>query len=273
MCGRRPRARRDIDRERRLGCRLLPVRQQIRVTLLDVSGTSRIRSPPWDIAMGHKEDARRLRTYATFDNFSNDELKRLARAAHHTSTSAPLPLIHEQTPSDACYIILSGEVGVYVGEDRIAVLGPGEVIGESALHRGKLRTATVTTIGPTEVLRIGRDDLATLLQEIPALGELIDASVARHVPVVLPPKPKPRRSKLGAKVQTDLVERFRAGRRQCRLGRRDRARGCAHPVDRTQQHSVAISARRCRLMTTAASGHPRALGQGRPGAGFRHASR
>ncbi|OJZ64096.1 cAMP-binding protein [Mycobacterium paraffinicum] len=154
------------------------------------------------------EDAHRLRQYATFEKFSDAELQRLARVAHRTSTSAPLPLIHEQTPSDSCYILLSGEVGVYVGRDRIAVLGPGEVIGESALHRGKLRSATVTTMGPAEVLRIERDELSRALEEIPALREIIDASVARHVPVDLPPKPKPPRTKLGAAIHTELVERF-----------------------------------------------------------------
>ncbi|OBH75599.1 cAMP-binding protein [Mycobacterium scrofulaceum] len=154
------------------------------------------------------EDARRLRQYATFEKFSDAELQRLARVAHRTSTSAPLPLIHEQTPSDSCYILLSGEVGVYAGRDRIAVLGPGEVIGESALHRGKLRSATVTTMGPAEVLRIERDELTRALDDIPALREIIDASVARHVPVDLPPKPKPARTKLGASVHTELVERF-----------------------------------------------------------------
>jgi CRP/FNR family transcriptional regulator, cyclic AMP receptor protein len=159
-------------------------------------------------AKRYEEDARRLRQYATFGNFSDAELQRLARAAHRTSTSAPLPLIHEQTPSDSCYILLSGEVGVYMGQQRVAALGPGEVIGESALQRGRLRSATVTTIGPAELLRIERDDLATLLDEIPALREIIDASVARHVPVDLPPRPKPSRSKLGASVRTDLVERF-----------------------------------------------------------------
>ena len=159
-------------------------------------------------AKANKEDARRLRAYATFDRFSNDELERLARAAHRTSTSAPLPLIREQTPSDACYILLSGEVGVYIGQERVAVLGPGEVIGEAALHRGKLRSATVTTIGPAEILRIERDDLAELLDEIPALREIINASVARHVPVVVPAKPKPQRSKLSVSVQTELLERF-----------------------------------------------------------------
>jgi CRP/FNR family cyclic AMP-dependent transcriptional regulator len=60
-------------------------------------------------AKRHEENARRLRKYATFSNFSNDELERLARAAHRTSTSVPLPLIHEQTPSDACYILSAGK--------------------------------------------------------------------------------------------------------------------------------------------------------------------
>jgi CRP-like cAMP-binding protein len=130
----------------------------------------------------HREDARRLREFIAFDKLSDYELKRLVRAAHHTSTSVPWPLIHEQTPSDACYILLSGEVGVYVGQDRIAVLGPGEVIGESVLRPGKLRSATVTTTGPAEVLRIERDDLASLLDEIPALRETMDVTAARHTP-------------------------------------------------------------------------------------------
>jgi CRP/FNR family cyclic AMP-dependent transcriptional regulator len=133
-------------------------------------------------AKGHGEYARRLREFTAFDNFSDDELKRLVRAARHTSTSAAWPLIHEKTPSDACYILLSGEAAVYVGQDRIAVVEPGEVIGESVLRRGKLRNATVTTTGPAEVLAIGRDDLAKLLDEIPALRETMDATVARHAP-------------------------------------------------------------------------------------------
>jgi CRP/FNR family transcriptional regulator, cyclic AMP receptor protein len=162
-------------------------------------------------AEGHDGDVRRLREFTAFDKLSDNDLERIVLAAHHTSTSAPLPLIYEQTPSDSCYILLSGEVGVYVGQDRVALLGPGEVIGESALRRGKLRSATVTTTGPAEVLRIERDDLARLLAEIPALGDTMDATVARHVPVALPErpaKPKPTHSRVDALVPTDLVERF-----------------------------------------------------------------
>jgi len=130
----------------------------------------------------YQEGVRRLREFDTFAKFSDKDLQRIIRAAHRTSTSGPWPLIQEQTPSDACYILLSGEAGVYVGHDRVALVGPGEVLGESALRRGKLCNATVTTTGRAEVLHVGRDDLDRLLNEIPALRDTMDETVARHTP-------------------------------------------------------------------------------------------
>jgi CRP/FNR family transcriptional regulator, cyclic AMP receptor protein len=129
-----------------------------------------------------EEDVQRLRELDAFAKFSDDDLRRVVKAAHRTSTSGPWPLIREQTVSDACYILLSGEAGVFVGQDRVAVVGPGEVIGESALKRGKLRSATVTTTGRAEVLHLDRDDLDHLLEEVPAVRDLIDETVARRVP-------------------------------------------------------------------------------------------
>ncbi len=159
----------------------------------------------------HGEDARRLREFTAFDNFSDDDLDRLVRAARHTSSSSPWPLIHEHTPAGACYILLRGKVGVYVGSAEVATLGPGEVIGEAVLSRGKLRSATVTTTGPVELLHIDRDDLVSLLEGMPALRELMDATVARHASVaVSEPQatPKSTRSKVNASIPTDLVKRF-----------------------------------------------------------------
>jgi CRP/FNR family cyclic AMP-dependent transcriptional regulator len=162
-----------------------------------------------DEAHAHgEEDVRRLRGFAAFKKFSDADLGRLVQAAQHTSRATRWPLIHEQTPSDACYILLSGEAGVFVGDDRIATIGPGEVIGESVLRQGKLRSATVTTTGPAEMLRIGRDDLARLVEEMPALRETMEATAAKHVPVAPAPKPKPERSKVKASVPTDVLERF-----------------------------------------------------------------
>lgn len=155
-----------------------------------------------------ERDVRRLREFSTFEKFSDADLERLVRSARHTSQSNPWPLIREKTPSDACFILLSGEAGVYVGQDRVAVVGPGEVIGESVLRRGQLRSATVTTIGPSEVLRIDRDDLARLVKELPALKETMDATAARHVAEAPPAKPRPTHSKLNVTVSADVLERF-----------------------------------------------------------------
>ena len=128
------------------------------------------------------EDIRQLQEFEGFKNFSENDLKRVVKASHRTSTSGPWPLIREQTVSDACYILLSGEAGVFVGQDKIATVKSGEVIGESALKRGKLRGATVTTTGRAEVLHIDRDDLHRLLEDVPAMRQLIDDTVARRTP-------------------------------------------------------------------------------------------
>jgi CRP/FNR family transcriptional regulator, cyclic AMP receptor protein len=134
------------------------------------------------VTQQEQDDVHQLQEFEGFKNFSEDDLKRVVKASHRTSTSGPWPLIREQTVSDACYILLTGEAAVYVGQDKIATVGPGEVIGESAMKRGKLRGATVTTTGRAEVLHIDRDDLDRLLEDVPAMRQLIDETVARRTP-------------------------------------------------------------------------------------------
>lgn len=121
-----------------------------------------------------------LRECETFRGFSSSELKKLVRAAIRVSVPANWPLIHEQTPGDACYILLSGRMAVFSGQRQVAELAPGELVGEVSIRRGRLRSATVSSLEPAEILRIGSEELAGLLDEMPALREAIDAAVAAH---------------------------------------------------------------------------------------------
>jgi len=165
---------------------------------------------PW-VELREGDDAARLREFPLFAKFSDDDLQRVVKAAHHDTTSGPWPLIHELTPADACFILLSGEVGVYVGREHVATLGAGEVIGHSAIQEGALRTATVTTTGPAEVLRIEAEDLVNLLDEVPALREAITETLARHTPPNLAhpaEHAEPTRAKVNASVPVDLIHRF-----------------------------------------------------------------
>lgn len=125
-------------------------------------------------------EARFLRDFPTFARFSSGELNKLVRAADRVSLPANWPLIHEQTPGDACYILLSGKVAVYSGREQVAELGPGDVVGEIAIRQGRLRSATVSTTESVEMLRIEGEDLTRLLGEIPALRDAVDATAAGH---------------------------------------------------------------------------------------------
>ncbi|MGH3713087.1 MAG: cyclic nucleotide-binding domain-containing protein [Micromonosporaceae bacterium] len=126
-------------------------------------------------------EARRLRELPAFGTFSDSDLEKLVKGSRHATLPANWTMIHAKTPGDACYILLAGRVAVYVGDQVAAELGPGEVIGEVSLREKKLRTATVSTLEPVELLRIEGEDLDRLLREIPALGSAIDATVNRHV--------------------------------------------------------------------------------------------
>lgn len=170
----------------------------------------RVHRKQW-VELREGDDVATLRAFPVFAEFSDEDLQRLVESSHHDSMSGPWPLIHEHTPADSCFILLSGEVGVYVGREHVATLGPGEVIGHSAIKSGALRTATVTTTGPAEVLRIESEDLVGLLEEIPALRKAIDETLARHTPPDLahpPEHAEPTRAKVNASVPIDVIDRF-----------------------------------------------------------------
>jgi len=75
-------------------------------------------------------------------------------------------LFREGEPSDALYVIVEGEVAVQAeGPPRVemARLGPGAFIGEVALLTDQPRSATVTAIQTSELLRIDRHTLTRVL--------------------------------------------------------------------------------------------------------------
>jgi CRP-like cAMP-binding protein len=56
------------------------------------------------------------------------------------------------------YLIENGQVAVVMDGRRLATLGRGDFFGEIALLRDVPRTATVTTLEPTVVLTLGREE-------------------------------------------------------------------------------------------------------------------
>jgi CRP-like cAMP-binding protein len=54
--------------------------------------------------------------------------------------------------------------------EEIATLGPGDVIGEMAIVGHKLRSASVVSTTPLEVIHFTKEAVQELLEEVPAFG-------------------------------------------------------------------------------------------------------
>jgi CRP-like cAMP-binding protein len=76
------------------------------------------------------------------------------------------------------YILASGQAEVLRGGQRLALLGPGDVVGELSLIDGKPRSATVKAVTDLEVLEIDARDLTRLLHKAPAVTLKLLAALA-----------------------------------------------------------------------------------------------
>jgi CRP-like cAMP-binding protein len=110
-----------------------------------------------------------LQAQPVFKDCSSRDLEDLANHANHTSVPKDWPLIHQETPADACYVILSGDADVMIEGKKVASITTGAVVGEAGLAGHKLRNATVTSTTPLDLLRINADEFAKLIARRPAL--------------------------------------------------------------------------------------------------------
>lgn len=106
------------------------------------------------------------------------DLERVVKAGRHIHLPADWSLIWEKTPADKAYLIVDGEVSVRKAGQEVARLGPGDVIGEMAIVNHKLRSASVVSLTPLEVIHFTKESLEQLLDEIPAFGEALRGTTA-----------------------------------------------------------------------------------------------
>jgi MFS family permease len=104
------------------------------------------------------EDLALLRGTPIFEPLPPATLERVARNSVHSDVAAGSVLIREGDVGDRFYVLASGQAEVASGGRRVAVMGPGDYVGEIALLRDVPRTATVTTISDARVLTIEREE-------------------------------------------------------------------------------------------------------------------
>ncbi|MCU0690663.1 MAG: mechanosensitive ion channel family protein [Polyangiaceae bacterium] len=112
-------------------------------------------------------------------------LERLAASASRRLYAHGEVLIRQGDEGDALFILRHGEVSVLVGREggstaEVARLERGAFFGEMSLMTGERRSATVRATSDCEVLVVSKQDLRPILEESPALVEVIGAVLAER---------------------------------------------------------------------------------------------
>jgi len=122
-----------------------------------------------------------------FQTLSRRELGIVELIMHERSYMGDEIVFEEGEEGLGMYIILEGEVRVVrrgilrkiVGNEEIAVLGPGESVGEMGLLDGVKRSAAVVAKGPTRVLCLFQPEFLRLLHTHHLIGFKLSYELAR----------------------------------------------------------------------------------------------
>ena len=111
-----------------------------------------------------------LRNVPLFSGFADDQLATLTQVVTRRSVPRGSMLMAQGDQSDSLYIIISGRLKVMMGDAEgkeviLAMLGPGEIVGEMGLIDDSPRSATVTAVEPSELLSISKREFRRCLAE------------------------------------------------------------------------------------------------------------
>lgn len=111
-----------------------------------------------------------LRAVGIFSETPDEGLKEVASLLQPLDVPAGTTFIEKGTHGDSMYIIVSGRVRVHDGDRTLNHLGMNEVVGETAVLDAQPRSATVTAVEDTRLLRLDQAALQALLTRHPEVS-------------------------------------------------------------------------------------------------------
>ena len=104
-----------------------------------------------------------LKAVDMFSRTPEDVLADVAALAEEVRVGARDPIFAKGDPGESLYVIVRGEVKVHDGDVEIKRLGDKTVFGELAVLDPEPRSASVTAISDTHLLRLDREAFLELM--------------------------------------------------------------------------------------------------------------
>lgn len=115
--------------------------------------------------IGHIDQMLILKSIELFNELDFDALHRIIEIGFNRIIPKDEILIHKGEIPDSFFIIINGSVNVFVneGDEPIAILSHGEIVGELGIFNNTRRTATVKAREETIILEFDKDDFMAFL--------------------------------------------------------------------------------------------------------------
>jgi|GEM_PF-3397838 len=111
-----------------------------------------------------------LRSTPIFDSVKEEQLVDVAERAEPVELEAGITLFQRGESGNAMYVVVEGRIKAHIGGETLAELVPHDVVGEMAALDPEPRSANVTAIEPTLLLRISNQNLRYLIDLNPSMG-------------------------------------------------------------------------------------------------------
>lgn len=122
-----------------------------------------------------------LRRLAMFERLTVAQLIELAAVVQEDTHPAESVVVREGEYDTCMYLIVEGTVRIEKGDTVLGELGPRHFFGEMALFEGGVRSATVKATTRAKLLRLGRQELLGLMEEIPGIAISICQALSQRV--------------------------------------------------------------------------------------------
>ncbi len=127
-----------------------------------------------------------IRKIQLFSDLDDDNLRDILRHCHEIEVRKGDVIVSENTPGDALYVIVGGEVKVTMisneGKEIIlSTLRAGDFFGEMSLLDGSTRSANVIGISSSSLLKLSRSDFLGQILPNPDIAASILAVLSRRL--------------------------------------------------------------------------------------------
>ena len=111
-----------------------------------------------------------VRRIPIFQELRDDFIVRLASVMNELSFSANQRIFQQGEEGRSLFIVVSGRVKIHIDNRQLAVLLQGESFGEMAIFDTQARSASATTIEPSECLELTQEQLYDAIEETPEIA-------------------------------------------------------------------------------------------------------